>query len=1079
MRGIKEVIILTIMISVSPCFSSILSRNTFERYEGLDWPLPGWSSQTGNDGVVRLWQESDNEYQTQSHGVRSLHVYDPDNNSYATAYKSFTNSASEYMTEFYMWIPVDHQSIDSFPLCVLWNMPGEGLPEKTDVSLFLHESGDSFLVYLEDSAGIQQDVATIDSTDRWYKIQIYRYVSGGDTVVTFYLDGDSIDTYIPMNKNKVSNKISLGTTQSDSLADGEVFYDDIIISTPPVGDHPRLLFEEGDLSTLRARRNDTYIGGLGVSYATLWDTLQNLANGYYNSTTIHFPWPETDSTSKDTTSSYPYAQLPLHPADTVLDYWLSPLRQTSKHLRIFSLVGLIDNNGTYLNHCKGILNSLANWSTFVDRTNSARGTSYAHHCTGSIAYGMALAYDWLYDSLSDYEKLNIQNTLISLGINQCYLQALDFDEANEPPLTYANGRAIMFGTGMGMGCLSLDDTVALHDELDTARAKIDTILAHSDACGQEGGFNEGISYGAYANRHFISFLIADGTIDNYMGSNTYLANYPKWEIHSMLSGAEQYQINGNSGFGPNWDITFCDYDKWAGLWNPATCYIADYKNDTCFQWFAAKRRDMRWKEIGYFLWADTHLDSTSPASVPSVYPLSKLFSTIGWVTARTGWNNNDYIFALKSGQREPGSHRQKEQNSFIFGGKGRWLIADLGFARRFEIRERLFQNVLDDFEDNGTALWRKDSLVYRYYTTTDTFTYCKSIDTSYNALDPWIRQVLFFNKLGSFVISDYAERIVSIDSLHWRIHSWKAPTISENDRKIEINYADGPKLLGYIVFPESVDTDYETLSDFFIENGTTRYFRRIKVKIDNTVDTARVIAVFIPYDVGESATLTSIDGAELKGAKLKNDKGCAAALFGMKENTKGGKYEVSVTDSLLNIVGNLVPDTNYLVIKKKGTDDETVDTLQTNDVAILSFKLNSTGNWKVIITLARTTGSIEINKDNTYCNMPFVALNLEMTNPLDSNSVDSMRIWQDYTVNDTLYTDSTGWIPFDSTYFWYLRQGEETNKVYAQFMGNGWNESIEYCDSIVFDKTLPTGSFVIDNDSTFTNNSDVTLKNSL
>ena len=106
----------------------------------------------------------------------------------------------------------------------------EGLPEKTDVSLFLHESGDSFLVYLEDSAGIQQDVATIDSTDRWYKIQIYRHISGSDTVVTLYFDGDSIDTYVPMNKNKVSNKISLGTTVENLNANGEIFVDDLIIT---------------------------------------------------------------------------------------------------------------------------------------------------------------------------------------------------------------------------------------------------------------------------------------------------------------------------------------------------------------------------------------------------------------------------------------------------------------------------------------------------------------------------------------------------------------------------------------------------------------------------------------------------------------------------------------------------------------------------------------------------------------------------------------------------------------------------------------------------------------------------------
>lgn len=219
-----------LMLVCLPAYSTILTRNTFETYEGQTPQQCGWSTNSGGDGLINIdIEDPNNDYQTQSHGEYCLHIYDPNNNSFANAYKSFSNSSSEYMIEFYLWIYYSHATIDSFPLCVLWNMPGEGLPEKTDVSLFLHESGDSFLVYLEDSAGIQQDVATIDSTDRWYKIQIYRYVSSGDTVVTFYLDGDSIDTYVPMNKDKVSNKISLGTTQADSLADGEVFYDDFIV----------------------------------------------------------------------------------------------------------------------------------------------------------------------------------------------------------------------------------------------------------------------------------------------------------------------------------------------------------------------------------------------------------------------------------------------------------------------------------------------------------------------------------------------------------------------------------------------------------------------------------------------------------------------------------------------------------------------------------------------------------------------------------------------------------------------------------------------------------------------------------
>ncbi|MCK4251136.1 hypothetical protein KAX97_06795 [candidate division WOR-3 bacterium] len=518
-----------------------------------------------------------------------------------------------------------------------------------------------------------------------------------------------------------------------------------------------------------------------------------------------------------------------------------------------------------------------------------------------------------------------------------------------------------------------------------------------------------------------------------------------------------------------------------GVWRASMCRLADlYSNgigEHC-QWYQNKRHDSRRVGSLYFLWANPSLVTVAPDS----FTLTKVFTDIGWATARTGWSDDDYLFALKSGEKESLTHHHKEQNSFIFGGKGRWLIADAGYGRQSEWKERIHHNGLDNFEDNATAMWRKDSLIYAYYTTEDTFTYFESIDTSYTTLDPWVREVIFFNKLGCFVINDYAERIGAIDSLHWRIHSWVAPHISENDRKIEIIYSEGPNLFGYIVFPENVNTDYETLEEIsFDENGTTRYFRRIRVNLPTEdVDTFRVVVGFAPYENQESE-ITPIIGVNFKGAKLKNEKGCAAALFGMKDNLEGGKYDVSVADSLLNIVCNLVPDTSYLVITKKGNEDETIDTLPANDVGILFFKLNSTGDWKVIISLARTTGEIKINQDQSYCNMPYVALNLESLNPFTGQDADSMKIWQYYIPQqETLrYTYSTNWIPFDSTYFWCLRQEQGVNKIYARFRSGEWNESQEYCDSIIFDKIAPTGSFVINDDSTFTNSSNVTLKNSL
>ncbi|MCK4251135.1 hypothetical protein KAX97_06790 [candidate division WOR-3 bacterium] len=553
---VKSKYLIYLMLVCIPAYSTILMRNTFEEYEGTSFSQMGWSIFSGGNGVLEIYGEDPgNSYQSQAHGKWSMHIIDPDNSSYANAYKTFSNAASEYMTEFYMWIPVDHAPINSFPLCVLWHvvLPETLYPDyqyKTDIALILDTvdtppNGALFKILVEDSTGIQF-AAYIDSTDRWYKIQIYRH----DGVVDFYLDGDSIATFSPLNSNYVSNKIVLGTTSTDANADGEVFYDDVIISTPPVGEHPRLLFEESDLSVLRSRRNDSNSGNLGISYKEMWDTLKVRADIYLNSNSIMFKWPNQDSSY---TLFYPFPQVPNHMQDTCHDYWLTPFRKINAWLNIVSFVGIInaDTTGTYIDSAKNILNSLANWQSCVNSSYRLGGLRYTMLCTGELSYNMALAYDWLYDYLTSYERMNVQNTLLTLLINQIYLQALYYPEDTPgQPTNYANGRSVIFGGGLGVACLTLDNAGVEGESL-VAHRKVDSLLCHfPDALSPDGGFNEGCSYAGFAMDYIIAYLEANNTLNNYKDTS-FVKNYPKWRIHCMLPGAENYQIGSSSDQGPN------------------------------------------------------------------------------------------------------------------------------------------------------------------------------------------------------------------------------------------------------------------------------------------------------------------------------------------------------------------------------------------------------------------------------------------------------------------------------------------------------------------------------------------------
>jgi len=141
---------------------------------------------------------------------------------------------------------------------------------------------------------------------------------------------------------------------------------------------------------------------------------------------------------------------------------------------------------------------------------------------------------------------------------------------------------------------------------------------------------------------------------------------------------------------------------------------------------------------------------------------------------------------------------------------------------------------------------------------------------------------------------------------------------------------------------------------------------------------------------------------------------------------------------------------------------------------------DNNAGYRLYQVLLRPYGSISINMDSAYTNIAYAVLNLASTNPNDTLNppADSMKMWQFY--GDSLsLIDSTGWLAFDSTYCWLLRQDEGTQTVYVMYKVGANNESYEYSDQICFDKTAPTYSFVINYDSTFTNNPNVTLKSFL
>jgi hypothetical protein len=961
-------VIYTLFMLMIPTIANatIELRDTFE---GPGTQLEGWTVNTNNDGYVeRRTEDESNNYASQAHGDKSVVIYDPNDTSFANAYKTFSNSASEYMVEFYLWIwSQSTATIDSFPLCVLWNIPALGLPEKTDISLFLDESGDTFLVYLEDSTGIQDSsVATINSTDRWYKIQIYRYVSGSDAVVTLYLDGDSIDTYVPMNKDKVSNKISLGTTQADSLADGEVFYDDIIISTPPEGGHPRLLFTASDTSSLRAKAGNDNPTTIGRSFKQIANSIKSYAHTLADNDIIKIV--------VDADTHYfvhPFA----YPADfdtcSSLLLWNTLGGEIRARLVYFAFTHLLFPDSsigdTSRVKAKEILNSLATWQQWVNpyavQSNNVR--VYFAIETSHLTYGASLAYDIVFDSLNNYDRMSLQNALLALSIGQLYLESLygvlGSNLGQEPSHNGGNwANYFMFCNGaLGMSINSVRPAFdSTPPELDTARSRIiDSLFQKDSICDPAGGYVEGILYSSVLDFVYL-FGIADsiGNSNNSIINDSFFIKAPYFRVYAKAPGDNFDLSEGRR------ELNFGDSYESSPYVNGFLLKYAARNNDPLIQRYFKYAYHGQYYE--YFLWMDASFDTTHPAG----NMFGRLFPNIGWAVLRDGWRSEDYQIAIKSGRKVGHTHR--DNNTIILGTNNRWLITDAGYCSYGDDTPRSWpinHNVLI-VADNDSNPCDTTGIISRFYISENIpgemdsiFGYFRGdASNAYSELNKYIRDVLFVNKNPPFfIICDGVQSVANEDSFTWLFHTWGDVTYNADSQVISIEdtvMGDDPEYLDIkVMWPDSIVYADTIIDDNQCSGDMTRTRIYLKKKyLVSTPSYEQFIAVLIP-DHNNQPTITAekIAGKGLIGAKVGN----TTVLFGdHADSVPGGKYEVSVTNSLLNIVCNLVPDTNYLVITKKGTDNETIDTLQTNDVGILSFKLNGTGNWKVIITLARDHG---------------------------------------------------------------------------------------------------------------------------
>lgn len=616
---------ISVCVSLIPfVFNTILFDDNFEDTTMTGWTTNGTVQCQVDPEPNKYWLEEDinpDFIRLQYHGIVSMMVHDDSDQEIANASYSFPviPPSTEYMVEFYFHFMDRHKNtFKNFLLYKPEVWVGErGLP--ADIILKLHVvKGDSLPVTVIDDAGMHSDVYwlkpdTIFTTDygidhnidewkgdtndfpieRWYRFQIHKV--NADSIV-LYINGEPIDTYASLSGNNKPDKFLIGT-ESAAIEGGVGIFDDFMITTPPQGSHPRLLFNALELPELRARKTDN-TSTIQRTYQTYWNKIVEKSNGFISGNrpiyTIDFPYNEL-----------PYDSSHIH----FLRDWFWNVDVVERVPRRFETIGLrwiigeLDPSNpepdtAFLNYLRTTINSFANWNHWM-KPLEYRGLIMKHNST--FEFALSLGYDIVFDSLSNYQKMSVQNALLSQGIVPQYLcwKTRGFED---PWVPYYPGHPQWISGMIGFMALVLDDDSLRNFYADFSEAIIESLYIGAQETemipvfGPAGQYAHGsMSYSSCNLNWLTPFWEANRRVRNRnifqdLNYKNRFENYPLFRIYMLCPGVSEEFRSGND-YRPN------------APWHMSFCYVTNQQNGQG-QWFF--KRLYSYNVSSFDEWSDYH-----------------------------------------------------------------------------------------------------------------------------------------------------------------------------------------------------------------------------------------------------------------------------------------------------------------------------------------------------------------------------------------------------------------------------------------------------------------------------------------
>ena len=415
-------------------------------------------------------------------------------------------------------------------------------------------------------------------------------------------------------------------------------------------------------------------------------------------------------------------------------------------------------------------------------------SSQSFNSFGGHQRKIAITYDWIYDTLSEAERVSLTDYMILVSENELGLMPIYKQKSN------GNNPTIQ-------GLNNLYAAIAIHgDEYRDDEAltllrdfgeffEENTINQMNKMWGEKGGEVSGRSYSTFNFINRLPFLIelwrvlTDGTRDFFKTAN-FMKNFSYWD--AMTWRPDDYHIKNGAYFYYVASESF--YFRYV------YSLLANRLNDPLAQYIAENAIASRWQDDWrYILWYNPSITSETYQS----YPKDALFDGTGTVISRTGWDigsysgpsDNTYV-SFQSGPWWI-YHQNYDQNTFTIYHKG-GLLTDGGKNHATNLRNTIViddedqitnkgsdgTSILDNWKNYGIGTDSEIAKVKRYEANESYLYALGDASKAYNPskLSHFVREFIFL-KPNYFVIFDRVSTTDTSYSKKYLLQSINVPKV--------------------------------------------------------------------------------------------------------------------------------------------------------------------------------------------------------------------------------------------------------------------------------------------------------------